>query len=139
MHRSRRFTPWRAAADDCGLRTSCALPLVVDDLAIGALMIYAGDQGTFGPDEVDVLLDLADDFAYGIARLRDAKRLADNERLLERRNASLTSGTGNGTSRRGESTSWRTRCSLSTGSLPLSGTAPSSPFSSLCLRRIARP
>ena len=82
MHRSRRFAPWRAAADACGFRTSCALPLVVDDGAIGALMIYAGDLGAFGPDEVDVLLDLADDLAYGIARLRDAKRLAHNERLL---------------------------------------------------------
>ncbi len=82
MHQSRRFTPWRAAADACGFRTSCALPVVVDDVAIGALMIYAGEPGTFGPAEVAVLLDLADDLAYGIARLRDAVRLAHNEALF---------------------------------------------------------
>jgi PAS domain S-box-containing protein/putative nucleotidyltransferase with HDIG domain len=82
MHRSRRFTLWRAAATACGLRTSCSLPLVVDDVAIGALMIYAGEPGTFGQDEVAVLLELADDLAYGIGRLRDADRLAHAEALF---------------------------------------------------------
>ncbi len=82
MRRSRRYAPWQAAADACGFRTSCALPLVVDDVAIGALMIYAGDLGSFGPDEVDVLVDLADDLAYGIGRLRDADHLGHNEALL---------------------------------------------------------
>jgi len=82
MHRSRSFAPWRAAADACGFRTSCALPLVVDDVAIGALMIYAGEPGTFGSEEVAVLHDLADDLAYGIGRLRDAVRLAHNESLF---------------------------------------------------------
>jgi PAS domain S-box-containing protein len=82
MHRSKKFAPWRTSADACGFRTSCALPLVVDDTTIGALMIYAGEPGTFGPDEVELLLDLAQDLAYGIGRLRDAARLAHNEGLL---------------------------------------------------------
>ncbi len=82
MHRSKRFAPWRAAADACGFRSSCALPLVVDDVAIGALMIYAGEPGSFGPEEVAVLLDLAADLAYGIGRLRDGARLAHNEALF---------------------------------------------------------
>ena len=80
-HRSKKFK-WRAAADEHGLRSLCALPLVVADEVIGVLMIYAGEPDTFGRDEVEVLLDLADDLAYGIGRLRDADLLAHNEALF---------------------------------------------------------
>ncbi len=81
-HQSRRFTPWRVAADKYGFRTACALPLVVSDDAVGSLLIYAGDPGYFGPAEVEVLRELADDLAYGIGRLRDASRLTRHEALL---------------------------------------------------------
>jgi PAS domain S-box-containing protein len=81
-HQSGSFAPWRVAADTYGFRTACALPLVVSDEAVGALLIYAGDPGVFGPAEVEVLRELADDLAYGIGRLRDASRLARNEALL---------------------------------------------------------
>ena len=80
-HRSKKFR-WRAAADKHGLRTLCALPLVLGDDVIGVLSIYASEPGTFGPDEVAVLSSLADDLAYGIGRLRDSERLARNEALL---------------------------------------------------------
>ncbi|MGA3354649.1 MAG: PAS domain-containing protein, partial [Acidimicrobiales bacterium] len=82
MHRSKSFVPWREAADSYGFRGSCALPLVVRDETVGALMIYAGEPEVFGPDEVAILSELADDLAYGIGRLRDASRLAHNEALL---------------------------------------------------------
>jgi PAS domain S-box-containing protein len=81
-HQSKNFAPWRDPADEHGLRASCALPLVVRGEPVGALMIYAGDAGAFGPEEIGVLSELADDLAYGIARLRDADRLARNESLL---------------------------------------------------------
>jgi len=82
MHSSKSFAPWRATADEYGLRGSCALPLVVREETIGALMIYAGEPGAFGPNEVAILSELADDLAYGIGRLRDASQLARNESLL---------------------------------------------------------
>ena len=82
LHRSKAYAQWRTAADACGFRTSCALPLVVGDDVIGALMIYAAEPGAFGPSEVAVLSELADDLAYGIGRLRDAEDVARNEALL---------------------------------------------------------
>ncbi len=88
IHRSKRFR-WRAAADNHGLRTLCALPLVVGNDAIGALSIYAGEPGAFDPDEVAILLELADDLAYGIGRLRDADRLARDADLLAHHEALL--------------------------------------------------
>ena len=81
-HLSSTFTPWRETADRIGIRASCALPLVVGEETVGALMIYADESGAFGPDEVAVLSELADDLSYGIGRLRDGDRLARNEALL---------------------------------------------------------
>jgi len=82
VRRSEEFAPWTARADAHGLRASCSLPLVVGDDVFGALMIYAGDPGAFGPGEISVLSELADDLSYGIGRIRDAERLARNESLL---------------------------------------------------------
>ncbi len=82
MHQSRKFAPWRAAADKYGLRTSCALPLLVGNKAIGALSIYAAEAGSLGPNEVAVLRELADELAYGIGRLREAQRSTRDAALL---------------------------------------------------------
>ena len=76
------FAHWLARAREIGVRTSCALPLIVGDETIGALSIYAGEVGTFDPAAVEMLRGLADHLSYGIARLRDAKHLARSERLL---------------------------------------------------------
>jgi PAS domain S-box-containing protein len=81
-HRTARFNPWRAAADAHGLRTVCALPLIVDDEAMGVLTIYGGEVGAFDPTAVAALSELAADLAYGIGRLRDAERLALSEARL---------------------------------------------------------
>ena len=75
MHRSSKFAPWRAAADQYGFRASCALPLIVSDEAIGALTIYGGEVGAFDPASVAALSEFAADLAYGIGRLRDAALL----------------------------------------------------------------
>ena len=74
---------WQEPADRYGLRTGCVFPLKVDDAVIGTLTIYAGEPGTFGPTELTLLGELADDLAYGIGRLRDAERLTLNEALLQ--------------------------------------------------------
>jgi len=82
MRRSRKFDPWRAAAEQFGFRTSCVLPLSVAGDVIGALSIYAGEPGAFDPAEIVMLRELADDLAYGIGRLRDADQLSRSEALL---------------------------------------------------------
>ena len=82
LSRSPGFAPWRAAAGEWGLRSSCAFPLVVSDETIGAISIYAGEVGAFDPASVAALTELAADLGYGIGRLRDAERLARSEELL---------------------------------------------------------
>jgi PAS domain S-box-containing protein len=61
---------WRSEMLERGLRSVVALPLKIDDLAFGTLVIYAGDPDSFGPDEIALLEELAADLAYGVGTLR---------------------------------------------------------------------
>ncbi|HEY6895621.1 MAG TPA: EAL domain-containing protein [Rhodocyclaceae bacterium] len=62
--------PWRAEALKRGYAGSIALPLLQGGRAFGALTIYAGEADAFDAHEVELLLELASDLAYGIAALR---------------------------------------------------------------------
>ncbi|MHB1585412.1 MAG: sensor domain-containing protein, partial [Acidimicrobiales bacterium] len=73
------FGPWHETAERFGLLTACSLPLVVGGRCLGALSIYAGEPGAFGPAEVELLGQLADALAYGIGRIRDATALRSSE------------------------------------------------------------
>jgi len=82
LRRSKRSATWRTQLERHGVRTSCAFPLTIRDETIGALTIYGCESDAFGPAEIELLSELADDLAYGIGRLRDAERLARNEAHL---------------------------------------------------------
>ncbi len=82
IRRSKRAEPWRERLDAHELRTSCSFPLIVDGQPIGALSIYAHEMGAFGEAELELLSKLASNLAYGIGRIRDAKRLAISEERL---------------------------------------------------------
>ena len=75
--------PWRDRARRFGFRTGCVFPLLIGDEVIGTLSINTYDPGSLGPNEVALLSELADGLAFGIARLRDTKRLADSDTLLQ--------------------------------------------------------
>ncbi|MBI4799572.1 MAG: PAS domain S-box protein, partial [Desulfarculus sp.] len=64
------FAPWRAAALQRGLASSIALPLVVEGQTLGALSVYAARPEAFPQEEVDLLVEMADDLAFGIKGLR---------------------------------------------------------------------
>jgi len=67
--------PWRAAARRHGLHSSIAVPVVIDDLVDGALMVYAAERHAFGERAVALLANLAAELGYGLDRLRDRNRL----------------------------------------------------------------
>jgi PAS domain S-box-containing protein len=62
--------PWRAEALKRGYASSVAIPLSADAVAFGAINIYAPEPEAFGPEEVKLLTELADDLAFGITTLR---------------------------------------------------------------------
>jgi PAS domain S-box-containing protein len=62
--------PWRKAALKRGYQSSIALPLRNTAGAFGALTIDASEAQAFNETEADLLLELADDLAFGIETLR---------------------------------------------------------------------
>ncbi len=65
-----QFAPWREEARRRGYASSMALPLKEDDRTWGTLNIYAAEPDAFDTAEVELLNQLAEDLAYGMANLR---------------------------------------------------------------------
>lgn len=83
------FAPWREQAAQQGYTSSLALPLQYDGVTFGALSIYSAEADAFGEEEQALLMELADDLAFGVQnhRLRmehtqiEAERRGHEERL----------------------------------------------------------
>jgi len=85
-----RFAPWREEARKRGYASVLGLPLV-DIQAFGALTIYATEPNAFDDEEINLLIGLANDLAYGIKALRTGaehqraeEALKDSEQKLRR-------------------------------------------------------
>jgi PAS domain S-box-containing protein len=64
------FAPWRDAAVKRGYVSVLGLPLRFESQTFGALTIYSADADSFDKEEVRLLLELANDLAYGMASFR---------------------------------------------------------------------
>jgi PAS domain S-box-containing protein/putative nucleotidyltransferase with HDIG domain len=62
--------PWRRVAVEHGLASFIALPMHIGDTVLGAVNIYSGREDAFDSEEANLLMDLAQDLAYGIASQR---------------------------------------------------------------------
>jgi len=60
------YRPWREYAEKYGYASSVALPLHHDNKVIGALNIYARESDAFDEDELQLLVNLADDLSFGL-------------------------------------------------------------------------
>ncbi len=78
------FAPWREQALSRGLASGVAMPLVTKDGVLGMLSIYAEEVDAFDDEELEVLQDLADDLAFGVASLRESEARKRFEGELER-------------------------------------------------------
>jgi signal transduction histidine kinase len=69
-----KLIPWRENAIKRDYASSVGLPLVPENgKIIGALTIYAKETDAFDKEELDLLMELAGDAAYGITMLRMKK------------------------------------------------------------------
>ena len=88
IHTDPAYHPWRAEAERRGYAASIALPLMVSPQeCIGALNIYAGDPTAFDEEETHLVMELANDLAFGIRSLRDRTARSEGERLLRKSEA----------------------------------------------------
>lgn len=62
--------PWRYLASEHGLASFIALPLSTGDDVLGVLNIYSHREDDFDSEESNLLMDLAQDLAYGITSQR---------------------------------------------------------------------
>ena len=66
----RRFTRSRQLAAPRGFAANATLPLIVADEVIGVFGMFAGKPQAFDRDELQLLVELADDIAYGYRNLQ---------------------------------------------------------------------
>lgn len=62
--------PWRELAATHGLRSSIAIPLVLNNSVFGSLMIGCAGADAFGQQEQALLEEMAADLAFGVQALR---------------------------------------------------------------------
>ncbi|MDY7039864.1 MAG: PAS domain S-box protein, partial [Chloroflexota bacterium] len=78
------FDPWRAEATKRGYASSIALPLIGEGWTLGALNVYSVEANAFDVEEVKMLMELANDLAYGIVALRTRAERRRAEEALKR-------------------------------------------------------
>lgn len=92
LNRDPIFLPWQSAAGEHGFVSVIALPLSNRKGVFGTLTIYSAEHNVFDEDEVKLLVELADDLAYGINNLREtaARQRVQNELDYRTRYDTLT-------------------------------------------------
>jgi PAS domain S-box-containing protein len=95
--RDPNFALWRQEAISHGFHSVLSLPLI-GDAPLGALTIYAAAPNAFDDEEINLLLGLANDLAYGIMALRGRavqrrveKALKESEQELRQLTSQLLS------------------------------------------------
>jgi PAS domain S-box-containing protein len=64
------MAPWREHALERGYLSSLVLPLKDKGTVFGTLTIYASEPNAFGPEELALLVELAENVSFGIVTLR---------------------------------------------------------------------
>lgn len=84
-----RASAWRERALRDGLASMLAIPLTVDAEIYGALVIFAASSGAFGPPELALLGELAEDLAFGVTTLHTRAAHDRAEAQIRQLNADL--------------------------------------------------
>ncbi|MDG3063923.1 EAL domain-containing protein [Thauera mechernichensis] len=84
-----RVVRWRAVALERGFNAAAVLPLAHESDSFGVLCIVAAEKDAFDADEVELLVELADDIAYGIRTLRARAAQQRTEATLRLHNRAI--------------------------------------------------
>lgn len=77
-------SPWRDDAVRNGYASAASFPLSVNGEVIGALAVYAEEPDAFDVDEFELLTEVAQDLAFGIALLRTRSEQERAHATIER-------------------------------------------------------
>jgi diguanylate cyclase (GGDEF)-like protein len=79
-----RLAPWREEALKRGYASMICLPLRIAAEVIGIFCIFASETDAFGKPETELLEEMADDIAYGIATLRARRKQQEQDDYIRR-------------------------------------------------------
>lgn len=82
LETERGFDPWRTAALEHGYGSACGIPLALSDGTQVVLVLYASDPSAFNAAEVELLVELGEDLAFGIKAKRDNDAVAAQQAQL---------------------------------------------------------
>ena len=90
------FTPWRKAALENGYASNVAIPLIINKLVMGVLIVYSSEKNDFDNERLELLDSLANNVAYGllVLRIKDEQSKSKDDLLQsENRFRTLYDGT----------------------------------------------
>ena len=70
MKTEHSFEPWRQAAFESGYASAVAIPLIVEGMVLGVMVVYSSETNDFDKEKLELLDSLANNLAYGIHVLR---------------------------------------------------------------------
>jgi PAS domain S-box-containing protein len=77
-----KYTRWRSQAQQYGYASSMAMPLLLQNQAIGAINIYASKPNAFDAETIKLFEELATDISYGLTLLRTRIERQQTEQQL---------------------------------------------------------
>jgi PAS domain S-box-containing protein len=85
-----RFEAWREAARRRGYRGGVWLPLRKQENTYGILGLYTGDEAKIEPDELELLMKLADGLSFGLEHINALREVQDQAALLDATTDAIT-------------------------------------------------
>lgn len=79
-----RYRPWHAKACERDIHSAMSLPLYVDQALWGAFTLYSDEPDAFDAAETELLSEMAEDLAYGLASLRTRARHEQAQATIQR-------------------------------------------------------
>lgn len=96
LARDAAYAPWQELAERYGFRATCSLPLRAGDHTYGHLSMYSAEPLAIAADELKLLIELADNLAYGISFRRTRQERRRMNAAVTRIATSMSMGTGHG-------------------------------------------
>jgi len=76
---------WRNTMLEHGCNSAAAFPLHIEELNVGALVVYSGDEGFFHEQEINILAEAAGDLSYTLTKIKvNQDKEKNNETLRQR-------------------------------------------------------
>ena len=84
MLQDERYAPWREEVEQVHFASTVAVPILHEQSLFGVLSVYSDQTNVFGAEELDLLLELAGDIAFGLKAIDgESERKQAEEELLK--------------------------------------------------------